>query len=151
MKRRWEEVNKVCLTGRVTKNIELKYTQNNIAITNFTLAVTRKFKNQNGEYESDFINCIAYKSTAELLSKYVKKGDLLGIEGRIQTRNYEDKDGKRVYVTEVIVDSIDFLQSRKDESKQETTKTENIKKKLSDDVFSEFGSSIEITDNDIAF
>ena len=144
-------MNNVCLTGRITKNIELKYNQNNVAITSFTLAVTRKFKNQNGEYESDFINCIAYKSTAELLNKYVKKGDLLGIEGRIQTRNYEDKDGKRVYVTEVIVDSIDFLQSRKDESKQETTKTENTKQKLSDDVFSEFGSSIEITDNDIAF
>ena len=144
-------MNKVCLTGRITKNIELKYNQNNVAITSFTLAVTRKFKNKNGEYESDFINCIAYKSTAELLNKYVKKGDLLGIEGRIQTRNYEDKDGKRVYVTEVIVDNIDFLQSRKDESKQETTKTENTKQKLSDDVFSEFGSSIEITDNDIAF
>jgi len=144
-------MNKVCLTGRITKNIELKYNQNNVAITSFNLAVTRKFKNQNGEYESDFINCIAYKSTAELLNKYVKKGDLLGIEGRIQTRNYEDKDGKRVYVTEVIVDSIDFLQSIKDESKQETTKTENTKQKLSDDVFSEFGSSIEITDNDIAF
>ena len=141
-------MNKVCLTGRITKNIELKYNQNNVAITSFTLAVTRKFKNQNGEYESDFINCIAYKSTAELLNKYVKKGDLLGIEGRIQTRNYEDKDGKRVYVTEVIVDSIDFLQSRKDESKQET---ENTKQKLSDDVFSEFGSSIEITDDDVAF
>lgn len=144
-------MNKVCLTGRITKNIELKYKQNNVAITSFNLAVTRKFKNQNGEYESDFINCIAYKSTAELLNKYVKKGDLLGIEGRIQTRNYEDKDGKRVYVTEVIVDSIDFLQSRKDESKQKTTETENTKQKLSDDVFSEFGSSIEITDDDIAF
>ena len=141
-------MNKVCLTGRITKNIELKYNQNNVAITSFTLAVTRKFKNKNGEYESDFINCIAYKSTAELLNKYIKKGDLLGIEGRIQTRNYEDKDGKRVYVTEVIVDSIDFLQSRKDESKQET---ENTKQKLSDDVFSEFGSSIEITDDDVAF
>ena len=140
-------MNKVCLTGRTTKDIELKYNQNNVAITSFTLAVTRKFKNQSGEYESDFINCIAYKSTAELLNKYVKKGDLLGIEGRIQTRNYE-KDEKRVYVTEVIVDSIDFLQAKKDESKQET---ENTKQKLSDDVFSEFGSSIEITDNDIAF
>lgn len=139
-------MNKVCLTGRITKNIELKYNQNNVAITNFTLAVTRKFKNQNGEYESDFINCIAYGSTAELLSKYVKKGDLLGIEGRIQTRNYE-KDGKRVYVTEVIAGSIDFLQAKKDESKQET---ENTKQKLSGDVFSEFGSSIEITDDDIA-
>lgn len=144
-------MNKVCLTGRTTKDIELKYNQNNVAITSFTLAVTRKFKNQSGEYESDFINCIAYKSTAELLNKYVKKGDLLGIEGRIQTRNYEDKDGKRVYVTEVIVDSMDFLQAKKDESKQETTKIENTKQKLSDDVFSEFGSSIEITDNDITF
>ena len=139
-------MNKVCLTGRITKNIELKYNQNNVAITNFTLAVTRKFKNQNGEYESDFINCIAYGSTAELLSKYVKKGDLLGIEGRIQTRNYE-KDGKRVYVTEVIAGSIDFLQAKKDEPKQET---ENTKQKLIGDVFSEFGSSIEITYDDIA-
>nr|DAU67686.1 MAG TPA: Single strand binding protein [Caudoviricetes sp.] len=140
-------MNKVCLTGRITKNIELKYNQNNVAITSFTLAVTRKFKNQNGEYESDFINCIAYKSTAELLSKYTGKGDLIGIEGRIQTRNYE-KDGKRIYVTEVIVDSIDFLQSKKDESKHET---ENTKQKLSDEVFSEFGSSIEIDESDIAF
>ena len=144
-------MNKVCLTGRVTKNIELKYTQNNIAITNFTLAVTRKFKNQNGEYESDFINCIAYKSTAELLSKYVEKGDLLGIDGRIRTRNYEDKDGKRVYVTEIIVDSMDFLQAKKEEKSPVENEKSPVKSGLNDDVFSEFGSSIEITDDDIAF
>lgn len=144
-------MNKVCLTGRATKNIELKYTQNNIAITNFTLAVTRKFKNQNGEYESDFINCIAYKSTAELLSKYVEKGDLLGIDGRIRTRNYEDKDGKRVYVTEIIVDSMDFLQAKKEEKSPVENEKSPVKSGLNDDVFSEFGSSIEITDDDIAF
>lgn len=140
-------MNKVCLTGRITKNIELKYNQNNVAITSFTLAVTRKFKNQNGEYESDFINCIAYKSTAELLSKYTGEGDLIGIEGRIQTRNYENQEGKKVYVTEVIVESVDFLASKKEEKPKE----EPVKQKLSDEVFSEFGSSIEIDESDIAF
>ena len=140
-------MNKVCLTGRITKNIELKYNQNNVAITSFTLAVTRKFKNQNGDYESDFINCIAYKSTAELLSKYTGKSDLIGIEGRIQTRNYENQEGKKVYVTEVIVESVDFLASKKEEKPKE----EPVKQKLSDEVFSEFGSSIEIDESDIAF
>lgn len=160
-------MNKVCLTGRITKNIELKYNQNNVAITSFTLAVTRKFKNQNGEYESDFINCIAYKSTAELLNKYVKKGDLLGIEGRIQTRNYEDKDGKRVYVTEVVADRVQFLDSRNSGNTiSNSTGDDNVspadfqtdksiqgakETNVSDDVFADFGSSIEISDDDIAF
>lgn len=140
-------INRTIITGRLVKNIEIRYTQNNVAITQFTLAVTRKFKNQNGEYESDFINCVAYKSTAELLSKYTGKGDLIGIEGRIQTRNYENQEGKKVYVTEVIVESVDFLASKKEEKPKE----EPVKQKLSDEVFSEFGSSIEIDESDIAF
>lgn len=144
-------MNKVCITGKITKNIEIRYTQNNVAVTQFTLAVTRKFKNANGDYESDFINCVAYKSTAELLSKYVKKGDLLGIEGRIQTRNYENEEGKRVYITEIVVDSIDFLQSKKEEKSPVNEVKSPVKSGLSDDVFSDFGSSIEITDDDIAF
>lgn len=144
-------MNKVCLTGRIVKNIEIRYTQNNVAVTQFTLAVTRKFKNANGDYESDFINCVAYKSTAELLSKYVKKGDLLGIEGRIQTRNYENEEGKRVYITEIVVDSIDFLQSKKEEKSPVNEVESPVKNGLSDDVFSDFGSSIEITDDDVAF
>ena len=140
-------MNKVCLNGRLTKDIDLRYTQNNVAVASFTLAVQRKFKNQSGDYESDFINCIAYKSTAELLSKYTGKGDLIGIEGRIQTRNYENQEGKKVYITEVIVESVDFLASKKEEKSKE----EPVKQKLSDDVFADFGSSIEITDEDIAF
>lgn len=140
-------INRTIITGRLVKNIEIRYTQNNVAITQFTLAVQRKFKNQNGEYESDFINCVAYKSTAELLSKYTGKGDLIGIEGRIQTRNYENQEGKKVYVTEVIVESVDFLASKKEEKPKE----EPVKQKLSDEVFSEFGSSIEIDESDIAF
>lgn len=144
-------INRTIVTGRLVKNIEIRYTQNNIAVTQFTLAVTRKFKNANGDYESDFINCVAYKSTAELLSKYVKKGDLLGVEGRIQTRNYENEEGKRVYITEIVVDSIDFLQSKKEEKSPVNEVESPVKSGLSDDVFSDFGSSIEITDDDIAF
>lgn len=144
-------MNKVCITGRLVKDIEIRYTQNNVAVTQFTLAVTRKFKNANGDYESDFINCVAYKSTAELLSKYTAKGDLVGIEGRIQTRNYENQEGKQVYVTEIVVDSIDFLQSKKEEKSPVNEVESPVKSGLSDDVFSDFGSSIEITDDDIAF
>ena len=140
-------MNKVCITGRLVKDIEIRYTQNNVAVTQFTLAVTRKFKNANGDYESDFINCVTYRNTAEVLSKYTKKDDLIGIEGRIQTRNYENQEGKKVYVTEVIVESVDFLASKKEEKPKE----EPVKQKLSDEVFSEFGSSIEIDESDIAF
>lgn len=141
-------MNRVCLNGRLVKNIEIKYTQNNVAVASFTLAVQRKFKNQNGDYESDFINCIAYKKTAELMNEYVKKGDLIGIEGRIQTRSYDDKNGKKVYVTEVIVENVEFLATKK---KEEKPKEETVKQKLSDDVFSDFGSSIEIKDEDLGF
>lgn len=140
-------MNKVCLNGRLTKDIELRHTQSDVTIAQFTLAVTRKFKNSNGDYESDFINCIAYKKTAELMNEYVKKGDLIGIEGRIQTRSYENQEGKKIYVTEVIVESVDFLASKKEEKPKE----EPVKQKLSDDVFSEFGNSIEITDEDLGF
>ena len=141
-------MNKVCLNGRLTKDIDLRYTQNNVAEAQFTLAVPRKFKNQNGDYESDFINCVAYKQTAEILSKYIGKGDLIGIEGRIQTRSYDDKNGKKVYVTEVIVENVEFLATKK---KEEKPKEETVKQKLSDDVFSDFGSSIEIKDEDLGW
>lgn len=141
-------MNKAFLIGRLTRDPELRYSSSNAAIANFSIAIDRQYTNGQGQRETDFINIVAFQKQAENIKKYVGKGSLVAVDGRIQTRNYEDKDGKRVYVTEVIVDSIDFLQSRKDESKQET---ENTKQKLSDDVFSEFGSSIEITDDDVAF
>lgn len=114
-------INKFVGNGRVTKDIELKQTSNGISAANFTLAITRNFKNTNGEYESDFLQCIAFRGTAELLSKYVKKGDAIGVEGSVRTRNYKDKDNKTVYVTEIVVDNIDFLQQKK---KEETPPTE---------------------------
>ena len=114
-------INKFIGNGRVMKDIELKVTSNGISAANFTLAITRNFKNASGEYESDFLQCIAFRGTAELLSKYVKKGDCIGVEGSIRTRNYKDKDNKTVYVTEIVVDNIDFLQQKK---REETPPTE---------------------------
>ena len=110
-------MNKVILIGRNTKAIELKQTQTGVSVATFSLAVKRNFKT-NGTYESDFFNCVAYRASAEALSKYVNKGDLIEVEGRLQTRNYTGKDGRTVYVTEIIVDNVEFLQNKKDKQEQ---------------------------------
>ena len=109
-------MNKIILIGRLTKEPELRHTTSNIEVTQFSLAVNRDFKNQGGEYEADFINCVAYRNLAETISKYVKKGDKLGVDGRLQTRTYENSEGKKVYVTEVLVNGIEFLEPRKQET-----------------------------------
>lgn len=105
-------INRVVLVGRLTKDPELKYTPNGIASCQFTVAVNRAFQNQQGEREADFINCQAWRKHAENLANFMKKGSLIGLEGRIQTGSYEGKDGKRVYTTDVVADSIQFLEPR---------------------------------------
>ena len=105
-------INNVALVGRTTKEIELKYTSNDLAYANFTLAVNRNFKNQNGEREADFINIVIWRQQAENLANWAKKGTLLGVTGRIQTRNYENQQGQRVYVTEVVADNFQILEKR---------------------------------------
>ena len=113
-------MNKVILIGRNTKDVELKTTPSGTSVAEFSVAVKRAFKNANGESESDFFNCIAFSKLAETISKYVRKGDQVGIDGRLQTRNYTNKDGKKVYVTEIIVENVEFLQTKKsDEPKLE--------------------------------
>ena len=107
-------INRVILTGRLTNNPELKYTTAGNAVATFNLAVNRQFKNQNGEREADFIRCIIWRKSAENLTNFTHKGSLIGVEGRIQTRSYENQQGQRVYVTEVIVDSFALLESRQD-------------------------------------
>lgn len=109
-------MNKVIEIGRNTKDIELKTTPNGKSVVTFSIAVKRTFKNADGEYDSDFLTCVAFGNTAETLSKYVKKGDLIGIEGRLQTRNYTDKEGNNRYATEIVVDYIEFLQPKKQET-----------------------------------
>ena len=105
-------INRVVLVGRLTKDPELKYTQTGIAVTRFTLAVNRAFQNQQGEREADFISCIAWRKQAENIANFLKKGSLVGVDGRIQTGSYEGQDGKRVYTTEVVADSTQFLEPR---------------------------------------
>lgn len=112
-------MNRTVLVGRLTKNVELKYTQNGKAVANFTLAVNRPFKNAQGETDADFIMCQAWGKQAENLAQYMGKGSQIGVDGRIQTRSYEGQDGKRVYVTEVVADNVQFLESRKSQGQQQ--------------------------------
>jgi len=105
-------INNVVLVGRLTKDADLRYTQSGRAVATFTLAVNRQFKNPQGQYDADFINVVIWGQSAEALSKYTNKGSQIGVTGRIQTRNYENQQGQRVYVTEVVADSFQFLESR---------------------------------------
>jgi single-strand DNA-binding protein len=105
-------INRVVLVGRLTKDPELKYTQGGVAVTRFTLAVNRAFTNQQGQREADFINCVTWRKQAENTANYLRKGSLTGIEGRIQTSSFDGQDGKRVFMTEVVADSVQFLEPR---------------------------------------
>ena len=107
-------MNKVILIGRVTKDIELKTTPTGKSVVLFTLAVNRNHKNADGNYDADFINCVAYDMRAETIRQYVHKGDKFGIDGRLKTRTFDRQDGSKAYVTEVIVDGFEFLENKKD-------------------------------------
>lgn len=111
-------MNRVVLVGRLTKDPDLRYTPNGIAVATFTLAVNRPFANQNGEREADFINCVVWRKPAENVANFLKKGNLAGVDGRIQTRHYDGQDGKRVYVTEVHADSVQFLEPKSASNQQ---------------------------------
>ena len=105
-------INNVVLVGRMICDAELRYTPSNQAVATFTLAVNRNFKNQNGEREADFINVVIWRQQAENLANWAKKGALIGVTGRIQTRSYDNQQGQRVYVTEVVAESFQLLESR---------------------------------------
>lgn len=105
-------INNTVLVGRLTKDVELRYTPSNVAVATFTLAVNRTFKNENGEREADFINCVMWRQQAENLANWAKKGALIGITGRIQTRSYDNQQGQRVYVTEVVAELFQLLESK---------------------------------------
>jgi single-stranded DNA-binding protein 3 len=111
-------INNVVLVGRMTKEAELRYTPSNIAVATFTLAVNRDFKGENGEREADFINVVLWRQAAENLANWTKKGSLVGVTGRIQTRNYDNQQGQRVYVTEVVAERFQLLESKGDNQGQ---------------------------------
>ena len=142
-------MNKVELIGRITADPELRYTQSNKAYTRFTIAVNRGFKNEDGESEADFISVVAWEKRAETICKYVKKGNRLGLVGRIQTGSYEKEDGTRGYLIDVIVGELEFLENKSKEEKPAPDYQESSSP--DEDPFAEFGDSIQIEDNDLPF
>ena len=141
-------INKVILVGRITKDPELRKTTTGISSVSFTLACNRRFTNSQGGHDADFINCVAYRQSADFLFNYAKKGNQLGIEGRIQTRNYKDKNNQTVYVTEVVCENVQLLESRKDTPtpKEETqTITYQQTKQESYERYGSAGSDLEDT------
>lgn len=151
-------MNKVVLIGRLTKDPELRYTSSNIPSATFSLAVNRPFQNQNGVREADFINIVMWRKQAETAKKYLTKGSLISIEGRIQTRNYDGADGKKVYVTEVVADNFEFLETKGQKTSAPMSDVSNDieysnapSTNVSDEPYIDFGDTIELSDDDIAF
>lgn len=142
-------INNVVLVGRLTRDAELRYTPSNVAVATFTLAVNRNRKNENGEREADFINCVIWRQQAENLANWAKKGALIGIVGSIQTRNYENQQGQRVYVTEVIANQFQMLESRNQQNQSNSFQSGNNQGGYQ----SPFGNSnpMDIDDSDLPF
>ena len=117
-------MNKWIGMGRLTRDPELKTTTNQIAVCSFTIAINRRFKNASGEYDADFLNCVSWRQTGEFISKYFKKGNMISVVGSVQTRNYDHKDGHKVYVTEMIIDEAYFCGEKKDNNSAANNNTE---------------------------
>jgi len=157
-------MNTVALTGRITKDLEVTKTQSGMSILRFTLAVNRAFTNKNGEREADFISCVAFDKRADTMATYLSKGSLVGITGRIQTGSYDNKDGVRVYTTDVMVEGFDFLESKSPSTRpndfQQPSRPQPAAKAPSNDFFSDFEStsstgnildSLDISDDELPF
>lgn len=141
-------LNRVILVGRLTKDPDLRYTSNGIAVANFTIAVNRPFKND-GEQQADFINAVIWRKPAENLANYMSKGSMIGIDGRIQTRNFEGQDGKTVYITEVVADSVQFLETkRSNENKQQNNQSNQTD---NEDPFINDAEPYDISDESLPF
>ncbi|MDT2782865.1 single-stranded DNA-binding protein [Vagococcus fluvialis] len=149
-------INNVVLVGRLTRDPELRYTSNGTATATFNLAVNRNFTNASGEREADFVNCVIWRKPSETLVNYAKKGTLLGVVGRIQTRNYENQQGQKVYVTEVVCDNFQLLESRNANEQRQNVDDFNNQHKQQNNFNQDsdpFGSSshIDINDDDLPF
>ncbi|MBC1858254.1 single-stranded DNA-binding protein [Listeria seeligeri] len=159
-------MNRVVLVGRLTKDPDLRYTPAGVAVATFTLAVNRPFKNAQGEQEADFINCVVWRKPAENVANFLKKGSMAGVDGRVQTRNYEDSDGKRVFVTEVVAESVQFLdpknnnvegttsnnyQNQANYSNNNKTSSYRADTSQKSDSFANEGKPIDINPDDLPF
>ena len=145
-------INNITLVGRLTKDSDLRYTSDGTATATFSLAVNRPFKSANGEREADFINCVIWRKNAENFANFTRKGSLVGITGRIQTRNYENKEGQRVYVTEVVAENFALLESKKDGvSNGQTGQSNNRSSHQPSDPFNSHSEPYSINSDDLPF
>ena len=145
-------INRVVLVGRLTK--DPNFMENNVAVANFTLAVNRSFKSKNGEQETDFINVVTFRKQAENVNNYLSKGSLVGVDGRFQSRSYENKEGQRVFVTEVVADSVQFMEPKsqsKGQSQQQSGQAKPQQQPVSDNPFANANGPIDISDDDLPF
>ena len=140
-------MNVILLTGRLVKDNELKTTTSNINVLQNTIAVKNDYKNKEGEYDSQFINFVAYRNNAEFLNKYTQKGSKVLLQGKWNTRTYDNKEGNKVYINEMIVDKVELIGSKPTEKKQEP-KPEETKK---ENPYQEFADEVEIPDDMLPF
>lgn len=152
-------INRAVITGRLTRDPELKTTQSGLSVATFTFAVNRQYSKVKNKSTADFISCVIWRKAAENFCNFTKKGSLVGVDGRIQTRSYENKDGQRVYVTEVVVDNFALLEAKPEQ--QNNVNTSDLKKEdrnsaetnqdIQKDPFEGNGETIEISDDDLPF
>ena len=144
-------INRVILVGRLTKDPEYRQTQSGVSTATFTLAVNRTFKNKNGEREADFINVVVFRQQAENVSKYLSKGSLAGVDGRIQSRNYENNEGRRVFVTEVVADSVQFMDSKSSNQQNNQPQQQRGQAPANNNQFSNNNSVNDLDDSMLPF
>ena len=144
-------MNKVMLIGRLTKDPDLRYTQSGTAVASFTLAVNRRFTNQNGEREADFINCVAWQKAAEFVANYFTKGQQMALEGRLQVRSYDGDDGTRRWVTEVVVEQMEFVGSKNDKGNSGNGNSGGGTHSGGSSSYEGLGQEVMFDDNDLPF
>ncbi|MCP3032181.1 single-stranded DNA-binding protein [Halobacillus sp. A1] len=160
-------LNRVVLVGRLTRDPDLRYTPNGVAVANFTIAVNRPFSNNSGDRDADFINCVVWRRAAENLANFMNKGSLVGVDGRLQSRSFDNQEGKRVFVTEVVADSVQFMESKggssqqggggsqqgyqPNQNQQPNNPNQNNNNNRNDDPFADKGEPIDISDDDLPF
>ena len=149
-------INRVVLVGRLTKDVEVRKTPSNLSVASFTVACDRRgSRGQDGQQQADFINCVAWRQTADFLGQYARKGALVGVDGRIQTRSYDNRDGQKVYITEVLADSVQILEKKDGitAKRESLAPAGNVSIKIEDaDRGLDFsGSSLDISSDDLPF
>ncbi|EGQ1305926.1 single-stranded DNA-binding protein [Staphylococcus pseudintermedius] len=144
-------LNRVVLVGRLTKDPDFRTTPSGVSVATFTLAVNRTFTNAQGEREADFINCVVFRKQAENVKNYLSKGSLAGVDGRLQSRSYENQEGRRVFVTEVVCDSVQFLEPKNNNQSNNQPQQQRGQAPAQDNPFTNANNPIDIDDEDLPF